>query len=330
MSETTTDIPARGGPPRRLDPDADLIPWLLSHIPGKPFNIDIEFSEINGSRSCILGFACKPINAPVRLTVTPDTFLGIGVGNVSETLNTLQLQHLERVLFPDKLQLQRGVTRVTWAMGRVLAFQDKSIVHEFDVPPNFTTPYIVPCFSDTSMTVVVTVHEAALKPPAMDQLLDRSKFTDATVKCDGREFHVHRAVLATVSEVFDNMFSSGMQEGVHAVIEIEDSTPEEVQAFIGCVYSGKLPDKSLLPGIWFLANKYLLKDMASTAMQVMLDQMDANSASDVARVLQQHTADGSAPEMWSALLEKVSGDPGMFRKMVEGLADGPRKRPRRA
>ncbi len=38
-------------------------------------------------------------------------------------------------------------------------------------------------------------------------------FTDATVTVEGRDFQLHKHVLATVSPVFERMFSSEMQEG---------------------------------------------------------------------------------------------------------------------
>ncbi len=38
-------------------------------------------------------------------------------------------------------------------------------------------------------------------------------FTDATVTVDGRNFQLHKHVLATSSPVFERMFSSEMQEG---------------------------------------------------------------------------------------------------------------------
>ena len=43
-------------------------------------------------------------------------------------------------------------------------------------------------------------------------------FTDATIVVEGKTLHVHRAVLAAASPVFERMFSSHMQEGEHTCV----------------------------------------------------------------------------------------------------------------
>jgi len=320
VSEVTTDITVRG--------KVTNFAHLMHAHTSRAKCIDIEFKEHHGSFHFILGFSSKPIASPFEESQF-NSFAGVAFGSLRPHLmEAIRLGTLER-------SNKNDVTRVTWTMGRVQVFKGQALQRELTVPPDFTIPYLLTCWEDTVIKASVTIREGApsSQPHTMDRLLKCPKYTDATIKCNGREFHVHRAVLACVSEVFDKMFSSGMQEGSRAEIEIEDAIPEAVEAFIGCVYSGKLPgERSLLPDIWRLANKYLMQETAAMAMQAMLDQMDVSSASDCARVLRLHTADsdGSAPEMWSALLNKLSGDPAMHRRVIEELADGPRKRPRRA
>ena len=48
---------------------------------------------------------------------------------------------------------------------------------------------------------------------AMRGMYEQQLFTDATILVQGQQLHVHRAVLAAVSPVFQRMFSSQMQEG---------------------------------------------------------------------------------------------------------------------
>jgi len=48
---------------------------------------------------------------------------------------------------------------------------------------------------------------------AMQQMYHQRLFTDATVVTEGQVLHVHRAVLAAGSPVFQAMFSSPMHEG---------------------------------------------------------------------------------------------------------------------
>lgn len=49
--------------------------------------------------------------------------------------------------------------------------------------------------------------------PSMQAMYRQRLFTDATIVVEGHTLHVHRAVLAAASPVFERMFSSDMQEG---------------------------------------------------------------------------------------------------------------------
>ncbi|CAK0814314.1 unnamed protein product [Prorocentrum cordatum] len=165
------------------------------------------------------------------------------------------------------------------------------------------------------------------------QLYQKGKFTDAVIKCSGQEFNVHRAVLASTSEVFDRMFSSSMREGAEAVVLIEDATPEAVEALIEGMYCGKLPEKRLLPSFWHLASKYLIEDLAAAAMRVMYEEIDISIATDFLLALRHHTQNedaGSGSEMWSGLLQKLESDKAMHRRVLEELADGSCKRLKRS
>ena len=75
---------------------------------------------------------------------------------------------------------------------------------------------------------------------ALEQMFFTRRHTDTEIIVHGKSFHCHKVVLASVSQYFDAMFSSGMREcydGVVRLQEIEDSTFDTILNFI---YSGKL------------------------------------------------------------------------------------------
>ena len=75
---------------------------------------------------------------------------------------------------------------------------------------------------------------------ALEQMYFTGRHTDTEVIVHGKSFRCHKVVLASVSQYFDAMFSSGMREcydGVVQLQEIEDTTFDTILSFI---YSGKL------------------------------------------------------------------------------------------
>lgn len=106
-------------------------------------------------------------------------------------------------------------------------------------------------------------------------------------------------------------------------MEIEDATPEAVEAFIEGMYCGKMPDKQLLPGFVGLASKYMTQQLATAAMKVMIEEVDVSTVSDSVRTLRRFDEDDGAKKLWSELLKKLKADDAMLRKALEDLADGP-------
>lgn len=286
--------------------------------------LDLKFETVH-PRTAIVGFASEALDVE-RPTDNSTRLVGVIFRDVGQKLELRS--EFDQIRFIENKLTEK--TRVTWHRGRCQVFNGDLLVMQFFTHPEFSLPYAGTfLLSGSELKVRVTVNHYPMnfsrlspEPLTMEKLLKNEKFTDAVIMCGGQEFRVHRAVVASLSEVFDRMFSSGMQEGVSAMVDIEGASPEVVEAFIECMYVGKLPQKSLLPGLWHLANKYMIQDIAAAAMHAMINQMDASTASDCARVLRQHTAetDDSAEEMWSTMLATLCADRGMLRTMIEELA----------
>ena len=78
----------------------------------------------------------------------------------------------------------------------------------------------------------------------MGQLFDRSCFSDFTLVVGDRQFHVHKAVLAARSAVFNAMFEHEMRERSSNRVEVPDVDPDVMVELLRYVYTGKAPNLS--------------------------------------------------------------------------------------
>lgn len=70
--------------------------------------------------------------------------------------------------------------------------------------------------------------------------------TDTIIKCVGKEFKVHKVILASQSPVFMKMFEVDMNEKRTGVIELLDTTPAVVLDMVTYLYTGTTPNVSSL------------------------------------------------------------------------------------
>ena len=83
--------------------------------------------------------------------------------------------------------------------------------------------------------------------------------TDTIIKCQDKEFKVHRVVLASQSPVFRAMFEADMKEKQSGVIEVSDITPEAMSDLVTYLYTGTAPNlKTLARELLEAAEKYQL------------------------------------------------------------------------
>ncbi|KAI0156171.1 hypothetical protein BJ166DRAFT_500167 [Pestalotiopsis sp. NC0098] len=81
-------------------------------------------------------------------------------------------------------------------------------------------------------------------------LYDKSKeffmnneLSDFKLTCNGREFPVHRMILALHSEFFRRAFSSGFKESKEGVMDFPDDDPEILEKVLSIMYRGNYDDK---------------------------------------------------------------------------------------
>jgi BTB/POZ domain len=73
-------------------------------------------------------------------------------------------------------------------------------------------------------------------------LLDEPQFSDFKFIVKGKEFKVHRAVLAAASPVFTKLFTADMEEARSGECIVENIEPEIFEHLLRFIYGGKLPE----------------------------------------------------------------------------------------
>ncbi|XP_045614294.2 LOW QUALITY PROTEIN: sentrin-specific protease 1 [Procambarus clarkii] len=70
----------------------------------------------------------------------------------------------------------------------------------------------------------------------LSTLREKERYTDATLACEGKFYPVHKLVLSTCSEYFENMFEHTPCK--HPIIVLKDVKPDELEALLSYMYAG--------------------------------------------------------------------------------------------
>ncbi|KAK4032457.1 BTB/POZ protein [Parachaetomium inaequale] len=68
------------------------------------------------------------------------------------------------------------------------------------------------------------------------------KFSDMTIRCGGRDFKAHRAIVCSQSSFFDGALSGGFSEAATGVVNLPEDRPEVVDKFLQFLYTGNYDD----------------------------------------------------------------------------------------
>ncbi|KAH6624043.1 BTB/POZ protein [Chaetomium sp. MPI-SDFR-AT-0129] len=82
----------------------------------------------------------------------------------------------------------------------------------------------------------------------LSSLLGSEKFSDMRIRCGGREFPAHRAIVCPQSSFFDAALTSGFVETHTRIVELPEDDPDVLERFLQFLYTGTYEDGVI--GAW--------------------------------------------------------------------------------
>ncbi|XP_074555465.1 kelch-like protein 33 [Halichoeres trimaculatus] len=127
------------------------------------------------------------------------------------------------------------------------------------------------------------LEEMKITLQSINQLWEDKVGCDVILDVDSSLFHVHRVILASSSDFFRGMFTSGMKESSQTCIALPFLLAPELQALISCSYSGILPlTWDCVFEITCTALQLQFQPALSLCLNFLRQEMDASSCLDVA------------------------------------------------
>lgn len=122
---------------------------------------------------------------------------------------------------------------------------------------------------------------------------------DLILKVGNKELRAHQDILRARSHVFDSMLSHDMKEKNSGIIDIPDCDPQAMELFLLYVYCGKVEtlDQSTMFGLYYIADKYDLKDLKIECCDFIKKSLSATNTCDAIQLALNHCD--------TALLESV-------------------------
>jgi speckle-type POZ protein len=126
----------------------------------------------------------------------------------------------------------------------------------------------------------------------MGQLFERSPFSDVTLYVGDRQFHVHKAILAARSPVFNAMFEHEMEERKQNKVEVTDVEQEVMSELLRYIYTGKAPNlNKMADELLAVADKYALERLKVMCEEALCNSLNIDNVSDVFALADLHSAE---------------------------------------
>ncbi|XP_056225248.1 kelch-like protein 33 [Seriola aureovittata] len=118
---------------------------------------------------------------------------------------------------------------------------------------------------------------------SIEQLWTDKVGCDVILDVDGTLFHVHRVILAASSDYFRGMFTCGMRESHQTCVSLPFLLASELEALIGCSYSGTLSlSWDCVFEITCTALQLQFQSALSLCLDFMRQEIEASSCLDIA------------------------------------------------
>ncbi|XP_064457083.1 speckle-type POZ protein-like [Ornithodoros turicata] len=167
--------------------------------------------------------------------------------------------------------------------------------------------------------------------------LENFELSDMTLVAGGKTFHVHKAVLAARSPVFNAMFKHAMGEKLESHVQLNDLTAEVVTEMLNFIYTDTVPNlSSTAVGLLEAAEKYDIKRLKYMCEQELSSGLESDTVVDVLRLadrlgaihlkrvavyyINAHADDVRKSECWKTMVKE---EPCLLECIYDGLLQTP-------
>jgi BTB/POZ domain len=134
----------------------------------------------------------------------------------------------------------------------------------------------------------------------LSNMLVDAKYSDFVFIVKGKEFKVHRNVLAAASPVMDKMFSTEMEESRNQKCIIESIEPEIFESLLHFIYHGKLPVNfsEVSKDLYEAAHYYQMDLLQEICKKEVCSQLTVGNALDLFEWSHQYDLEELRSEAW--------------------------------
>lgn len=114
-----------------------------------------------------------------------------------------------------------------------------------------------------------------------EHFMTSGKYSDFIINVRGKEFKVHKNILAAQSSVFDAMFSSDTEEGANILQNIKNFSESSFSDFLRFFYTGSLKTEENATELFELAAKFDVPMLKTKCEQIILQNLHEANAPEV-------------------------------------------------
>ncbi|XP_011871172.1 PREDICTED: speckle-type POZ protein A-like [Vollenhovia emeryi] len=157
---------------------------------------------------------------------------------------------------------------------------------------------IIYCQISVIEDIMVFPQQSALHVPEQSTLLDNlgllfddQKFSDVTIAVRGKEFQVHKVILAAQSPVLSAMFEHEMKERETNRVDITDMDPEVWREMVRFIYTGKVANlKEMANDLFSAADKYGVESLKKKCEVALVEKLNFKNATEIFILADLHDA----------------------------------------
>lgn len=136
-------------------------------------------------------------------------------------------------------------------------------------------------------------------------ILNESKYSDFVFIVQGKQFKVHKSILAAASPVFDKLFSADLIESRTNECDVKDMEPTIFQYLLSFIYSGELPE-NLHEGntariLFAAAHRYQIGELVDVCKQVEHFKLSVENAEEMYKWAFTYDLDDIKMDAWNII-----------------------------